>query len=141
MIAFLAIILLMTWLFITMEKEKFPAVRQDELVVSVDWNENIDMNENLRRIREMVDYSGTLTLQTNSFIGEQQFLFNRDYDQSYTQARVYVKAKDYDLIDDIEKNAYEFISKNYPEAAVDVKAQQNILKRYFQHLNRLLSLK
>ena len=41
----------MIWFFITMEKEKFPAVRQDELVVSVDWNENIDLDENLKRIR------------------------------------------------------------------------------------------
>ena len=63
-----------------------------------------------------------MTLQTNSFIGEQQFLFNRDYDQSYTQARIYIKAKDYDLKDEIEKNSYEFIRKNYPGALIDVRA-------------------
>ncbi len=50
MITFGGIIVLMIWMFIIMEKEKFPAVRQDELVVSVDWNENIDLNENLERI-------------------------------------------------------------------------------------------
>ena len=88
-----------------MEKEKFPAVRQDELVISVDWNENIDTEENLKRITELLDYSKDLVLQTNSFIGEQQFLFNRDYDQSYTQAKIYIKAKDYNLKDPIEKNS------------------------------------
>jgi len=131
MITFLLIILLMVWQFISMEKEKFPAVKQDEIVVSVDWNENIDINENLRRIKEMVDYTRPLVMQTNSFIGEQQFLFNRDYDQSYTQARVYVKANDYQLRDDIEKNAYEFISNNYPGATIDVKPQQNIFEKIF----------
>ncbi|NMC39481.1 MAG: efflux RND transporter permease subunit [Bacteroidales bacterium] len=131
MVTFLAIILLMTWLFISMEKEKFPAVKQDEIVVSVDWNENIEINENLKRIKEMVDYSNKLTLQTNLFIGEQQFLFNRDYDQSYTQAKVYVKANDHSLRDEIEKNAYEFISKNYPDATVDVSPQQNIFEKIF----------
>ena len=44
-----------------------------------------------------------MILQTNTFIGEQQFLFNRDYDQSYTQAKVYIKANDYSLKDEIEK--------------------------------------
>jgi len=44
MASFLGIIVIMVWFFITMEKTKFPAVRQDELVVSVDWNENIDIN-------------------------------------------------------------------------------------------------
>ncbi len=116
MASFLGIILIMVWLFLTMEKTKFPAVRQDELVVSVDWNENIDVNENLTRIKDLLAYSGNLTLQTNSFIGEQQFLFNRDYDQTYTQARVYIKAKDFALKDVIEKNSYEYIRKNYPAA-------------------------
>lgn len=130
-ITFFAIIVLMIGLFITMEKGRFPAVRQDELVISVDWNENIDVNENLKRIRELIEYSGSLTLQSNSFIGEQQFLFNRDYDQSFTQAKVYIKAKDYDLKNEIEENAYKFIRKNYPEAAVDVKPQRNIFEKIF----------
>lgn len=129
--SFLAIILVMMWLFVTMEKGKFPAVRQDELVISVDWNENIDVNENHRRINELLDYNKDYTLQTNSFIGEQQFLFNRDYDQSYTQARIYVKAKGYDLKSVIERNSYEFIRKNYPGALISISAQQNIFEKIF----------
>jgi multidrug efflux pump subunit AcrB len=131
MISFLGIIVLMSVLFIFMEKEKFPAVKQDELVISVDWNENIDVNENLRRIKEMVDHSKDLTLQTNSFIGEQQFLFNRDYDQSYTQARVYIKAGNYDLRNEVEKKSYDFIMKNYPGAMMEVRSQQNIFEKIF----------
>lgn len=129
--SFLGIILVMLWLFITMEKQKFPGVRQDELVVSVDWNENIDVNENHRRIAAMLVNSRDMILQTNSFIGEQQFLFNRDYDQSYTQARVYIKAKGYDLKDAVEQNTYEFIKKNYPGASVEISAQQNIFEKIF----------
>jgi multidrug efflux pump subunit AcrB len=131
MFSFLLIILLMIWLFASMEKEKFPRVRQDELVVSVDWNENIDLSENLRRVREMINASGEMTVQTNSFIGEQQFLFNRDYDQSYTQAKVYIKAKDFKVREVIEKNSYDFVSRNYPGALVSVAAQQNIFEKIF----------
>ncbi|HUV01822.1 MAG TPA: efflux RND transporter permease subunit [Bacteroidales bacterium] len=130
-VSFMAIILIMIWLFITMEKEKFPAVRQDELVVSIDWNENIDVNENLRRITELINNSGDMALQTNAFIGEQQFLFNRDYDQPYTQSKVYVKAKDYHVREVIEKNTYEFAKKNYPGALINISAQQNIFEKIF----------
>ncbi len=130
-VSFLAILLLMVWLFLTMEKEKFPAVRQDELVVSVDWNENIDLDESLRRIRELVANSKEMILQTNSYIGEQQFLFNRDYDQSYTQARIYIKATSWKMKDGIERNSYDFISKNYPEAYIAVTPQQNIFEKIF----------
>jgi multidrug efflux pump subunit AcrB len=131
MSSFLGIILVMLWLFLTMEKAKFPAVKQDELVISIDWNENIDVTENLKRIKDLVAYSGDIAVQTNSFIGEQQFLFNRDYDQSYTEARIYIKAKDYELKNTIEKNSYEFISRNYPSAQIDIKPQQNIFEKIF----------
>jgi multidrug efflux pump subunit AcrB len=131
MVSFGVIILIMVWFFITMEKEKFPAVRQDELVVSVDWNENIDLDENLKRIKQMIETSGELALQTNSFIGEQQFLFNRDYDQSYTHSKVYIKAKDFRLREVIDKSSYEFLRKKYPGATVNVAAQQNIFEKIF----------
>jgi multidrug efflux pump subunit AcrB len=131
LVSFGLIILVMIWFFVTMEKEKFPAVRQDELVVSVDWNENIDLKENLKRTKEIIEASDDLALQTNLFIGEQQFLFNRDYDQSYTQSKVYVKAKDFRLRKVIENNSHEFISRNYPGALINIEAQQNIFERIF----------
>ncbi len=80
----------------------------------------------------MIEASGDLTLQTNSFIGEQQFLFNRDYDQSYTQSKVYIKAGDFRICEAIEKNCNEFIAVNYPGATFDIAAQQNIFEKIFE---------
>lgn len=131
MITFLAIILLMVWQFATMEKEKFPSIRQDELVIAVDWNENIDAAENMKRVREMLASTGNVIVQSNSFIGEQQFLFNRDYDQSYTEAKIYIKATDYTVTNDIEKSLHGFISAGYPGAVITVSPQQNIFEKIF----------
>lgn len=131
MATFLGIILVMVWFFYTMEKEKFPAVRQDEIVIAVDWNENIDTDENLRRVSQLIDASGNNIVQSNSFIGEQQFLFNRDYDQSYTQTKIYIKAGDYRLTEDIRNKSYDFIKKNYPDAEISVAPQQNIFEKIF----------
>lgn len=131
MISFGLILLCMGWLFVTMEKEKFPAVKKDELVISIDWNENITLDENLRRTREMIAASNDHILQTNSFIGEQQFLFNRDYDQSYTQAKVYIKARGYAAADTIRTGCYGFIRNKYPGALMDIGAQQNIFEKIF----------
>lgn len=131
MITFGLIIIVMFWFFFTMKKEKFPAVRQDELVVTVDWNENIDLSENLRRVDEMIGSGGDDALQTNAFVGAQQFLFNRDYDQSYTQSRVYMKGKDYRAREAIERNIYDYLGKHYPEASVGIEAQKNIFEKIF----------
>jgi multidrug efflux pump subunit AcrB len=130
-VSFIAIIGLMVWLFMTMEKERFPAVKQDELVISIDWNENIGIEENLRRVRSLLEGDSDMILQSNLFIGEQQFLFNRDYDQSYTQAKVYIKIKDYDQKDLIEQNSQKFIRQNYPAAVIETAPQQNIFEKIF----------
>ncbi|HOP00058.1 MAG TPA: efflux RND transporter permease subunit [Bacteroidales bacterium] len=132
MVSFGVIILVMIWFLVTMEKEKFPAVRQDELVVSVDWNENIDVHENLTRNMRMLEANGNMVTQSNSFIGEQQFLFNRDYDQSYTQSKIYIKAGSYSQRETIQKNCYRFIRENYPNALVNIAAQQNIFEKIFE---------
>jgi len=131
LVSFLLLIALMIWLFITMEKEKFPVIRQDELVVTVDWNENINTGENLARCRRMLESSAGLIRQDNSFIGEQQFLFNRDYDLSYTQAKIYIKAIDYEKVSQIRKNISGFLEADYPDAVTEITPQQNIFEKIF----------
>jgi len=106
---FIGTLLLMMWFFFTMEKEKFPAVKQDEMVISVDWNENIDTEESLNRIKQLLAANSDHIVQSNSFIGEQQFLFNRDYDQTYTQAKIYIKTNDYKLVNIIKKNSQDLL--------------------------------
>ncbi|HEX2970678.1 MAG TPA: efflux RND transporter permease subunit [Bacteroidales bacterium] len=131
MVTFGLIIISMFWLFISMKKEKFPSVKQDELVISIDWNENIDLKENIRRVEEMTAESNDLALQVNAFAGEQQFLFNRDYDLTYTQAKVYMKGADFIVREEIEHRSSDFLKKNYPGATVSIEAQQNIFEKIF----------
>lgn len=131
LISFSFTIIIMIILFRTMEKEKFPEVRQDELVLSVDWNENIEIGESISRIKQLIRLNHDLIQQTNSFIGEQQFLFIRDYDQAYTQAKVYLKAKNYELKDELSSKCYKYLKGNYPEATVMVESQKNIFERIF----------
>jgi multidrug efflux pump subunit AcrB len=132
MMTFGLIILLMVWLFFALEKERFPAIKQDELVLSVDWNENIELPENLNRIRQITAFPGEKILQTNSFIGEQQFLFNRDYDQSYTQAKVYIKARDYRAQKELGREFAEMTARKWPGATVNITAQENIFEKIFK---------
>ncbi len=131
LVSFLLLIAVMIWLFITMEKEKFPAVRQDEILVKVNWNENIDTGENLARCNRMLETSTGLISQTNSFIGEQQFLFNRDYDLSSTESKIYIKANSFNVVDQIRHNIVGFIAARYPDAVVETAPQQNIFEKIF----------
>jgi multidrug efflux pump subunit AcrB len=131
MITFAGIIAFMFFMFLVLKKEKFPAVRQDELVASVEWNENIDLNENVRRSDEIISGAGDLVLQSNTFVGEQKFLFIRDYDQSYTSVKIYIKTGGYKEREKVESLLGSYIEQNYPAATLIIGAQENIFEKIF----------
>jgi len=131
LLGFVLITGVMIWMFSVMKKEKFPSVRQDEIVMTVDWNENITIDENYRRISEVVGSLGEIVISTNCFTGEQQFLFTRDFDQSYTQARVWMKLQSHEVRNSAERSIHSNISSVWPDALVAVEAQQNIFEKIF----------
>ncbi len=131
MITFGAIIGVMLLLFADLKKEKFPAVRQDELVVSVEWNENIDLGENMHRVKDLIDVAGEKVVQSNSFVGEQKFVFLRDYDQAYTSSKIYIKTHNYHEREETEKLLADYVAASYPEATLSVGVQENIFEKIF----------
>lgn len=128
---FLLLILVSIVLFTTMKKERLPSVRQDEMLVMIDWNENIDVNENASRIREVLDNCGAMVVQSNNFIGEQGFVFNRDYDQTYTQSKIYLKAESYAVYGELREKINDYISGAWPAASLSIRAQENVFEKIF----------
>jgi multidrug efflux pump subunit AcrB len=118
-------------LFMSLEKEKFPKVRHDEMVLKLDWNENIDIDESRRRIYEALERYSDEILQINAFIGEQQFIFNRGYEQGYTEARIYVRTTGFEVTPAIEEGLLRDISARYPGAVVSIAPQENIFEKLF----------
>jgi multidrug efflux pump subunit AcrB len=128
---FLLLIGVSVLFFILIPKERLPSVSQDELVVQIDWNENIDIAENSKRIMEVLNKYGHDIKQSNGFIGEQDFVFNRDFDQTYTQSRVYIKAESYDAFFRLNKVIGAYISEAWPDATVNILPQENIFEKIF----------
>lgn len=131
MITFFLLLCMMLVLFFEMKKEKFPEVKQDELLVSIDWNENIELSENAARIDELIRTMGNNALQTNAFIGEQQFFFSRDYDQPYSSAKIYIQAAGYEARNGIEELLKKYLPVSHPEATMNVTPQENIFEKIF----------
>ncbi|MDX2415717.1 MAG: efflux RND transporter permease subunit [Bacteroidales bacterium] len=131
MAVFLLLIGVSVLMFSVTDKERLPSVSQDELVVEIDWNENIDMMENNARIMEVLTKFTDYIKQSNSFIGEQDFIFNRDYDQTYTQARIYIKSESFDSFELMNEELGEFVAGGWPEATVNILPQENIFEKIF----------
>lgn len=100
------------WLFITIPKEKMPDIKQQEMIVYIEWNENIHIKENETRTREILQFLDTLTLTRSSFIGQQQFLLNRDRELTSTESEIYLKAKNYKELPKIRKKFLILLHNN-----------------------------
>lgn len=130
-VGFVLILGSLVFLFLNLEKEKFPTVRHDEIVVAIEWNENIEIEESRARIAAILDNRKDKIRQINAFIGEQQFLFNRGNEQSYTEARVYIRTTGFDITPDLERDLMRDIASAFPAAVASVSAQENIFEKLF----------
>lgn len=128
---FVLILVSLVFLFITLEKEKFPKVRHDEIVVAIEWNENIEIEESRARIAAILNRRKDQISQVNAFIGEQQFLFNRGYEQGYTEARVYIRTTGFEITPALERDLMRDIATTFPAAVASVSAQENIFEKLF----------
>ena len=131
LVLFMLLLTSVVLLFISVEKEKFPKVRHDEIVLSIDWNENIDIEESRNRIFDLLNPRMDQIRQINAFIGEQQFLFNRGYEQSYTEARVYIRTTGFDITKEFERRLLADLLAIYPAAVAGIAAQENIFEIIF----------
>lgn len=119
------------WLFIAIPKEKMPDIKQQEMIVYIEWNENIHIKENETRTREILQFLDTLTLTRSSFIGQQQFLLNRDRELTSTESEIYLKAKSYKELPKIRKKISDFITQQYPEAIVSYEPVGTVFEKIF----------
>ncbi len=124
--AWLILLLMMAgliFLYTTLPKDRLPPVVKDEIMVRIDWNERIHIDENNRRIEELVATFRNFIDQNTCLIGEQQFLLDYSAGASSSEAVIYLKAQSAaDLIsaqtaiNDFMRNRYSLALYSFEEA-------------------------
>ncbi len=117
--------------FNQIDKRQLPVLPQQETILDIDWNENIHPVENSERIQKLLSQAGKKVLQSNAFIGEQQFVLNRDLDMSAYESQLYLKAASPEVIKTIENKLKAFLASHYPVATFTFKAPENPFTKVF----------
>ena len=117
--------------FSAIDKRQLPVLPQNETLLAIDWNENIHVDENKRRVKQLIQAAGSKVQQSNAFIGEQQFVLNRDLDMSAYESQLYLKvAKPVELEETIQP-LEAYLRKHYPGASYTFKAPENPFMKVF----------
>ena len=115
----ISLILLMVvgvFIFIIIDKRQLPDLPQNETICLIDWNQAIHVDENRYRIESLVGNVKEYAVQSNAFVGEQQFILNRDIDLSANETQLYFKTKSPEELLRLESKFSEMMRKKYPDA-------------------------
>jgi len=116
---------------IKIRREQLPRIRKPDLFVNIDWNSNIDIYENERRVRLLVDSCRVLLRSSEALIGEQQYLLNQDKDLSVYQCRLYLDALNPTIADSLKGRLRVIMERDYPGALFNIEPPRTIFEKLF----------
>ena len=123
-------ILVAVVLFKTMDYSQLPIINQNEAIVQIDWNENIHVHENQRRINQL--FSENQDVKTVfSQVGEQQYLLQKENTKSFSEATIYIQTATIKKLKTVEKQIKQLVSERFPDAKVEIDPPKNIFEYLF----------
>ena len=118
-------------MFRVMPKSTMPHIDHTETMVMVEWNENIHVDENNRRICELMQSADSLTIEHAGYVGHRQYLLDKENDLSPSEARLYFRTANASDIDELPSYLAEWTKANYPQAVITFSPPENIFEKIF----------
>lgn len=129
---FIAATLLMVpacaFLFMVMRQERMPEIDSSETLVRIDWNENINLDENRRRTSALTDSAATVY---SANIGPQDYLLSSDIDLSSAESELYFLTENPSEVAPLRQRIADRIAHDYPSATVQFSKTENIFEKIF----------
>lgn len=123
---------LIFFLFQVVEKRKMPYLDHSENIVTVEWNENIHVDENRARTLDLLAaVQSDSVLQSSALVGEQQFLLQGDGQLMASETSIYLKSFDTETIEAVTGRVLDYIGRKYPKAKVSVSPPENVFEKVF----------
>lgn len=119
------------WLFSFIRKEKMPDISQNELMVNIEWNENIHLQENNRRTASLLQHIEKEIIENSALIGRQQYLLNREREKTVTESEIYLKLPTTEDIPRIKETISKYMTERYPLAIVSYSPVGTIFEKIF----------
>lgn len=117
---------LSVWLARHIEKERMPAVAQEDTLLTIDWNRNISAEENDHRVAQLMQAIGGHVETSTCMIGAQQFMLAHTEDITASEAVLYLKLADTRELAAIKRITCTFMQQHYPQASATFRTPGNL---------------
>ena len=127
----LATLPLCVFFFFYLEKERMPEIEQNELVMRIEWNENIHVDENRRRVNELMKQTDGQVKEHTAYVGMQDYILNGGSELSATEAELYFKTEEPAGIPPLQELLNKEIKAKYPLAVLTFSPPETIFEKLF----------
>ncbi|MCI5665030.1 MAG: efflux RND transporter permease subunit [Mediterranea sp.] len=117
--------------FYGIRKERMPAIDQNELMVRLEWNENIHLDENRRRVDALQQTLREETVEQTAAVGQQDYLLNRDRALSTSECELYFKTERPEQIRPLQQKIFRWVKEAYPQAVVSFAPPETLFEKLF----------
>jgi multidrug efflux pump subunit AcrB len=118
-------------MFFVLPVERMPEIDQSEAIVKVEWNENINVDENAARVNAVLSGLDSTVVMHSAYIGVQDFLLDAGSELSPSEAEIYIKTASTSDIGPAQKRITELLQQKYPSALATFSPPENIFEKIF----------
>ncbi|MBS4013002.1 MAG: efflux RND transporter permease subunit [Bacteroidetes bacterium] len=112
-------------------KERLPGIERNEIVLFIDWNENIHLNENNKRIFSLLEQTKQRIEHSTVYSGRQQFMLGSSKTSNEQQAYIYLKCHSENELNRLINDINSFFGLNYPFATINFNDAENLFDMIF----------
>ena len=112
--------------------EQMPPIEINEILIKTDWNNSIHIEENQKRVNDIIATFENQCEEISCFVGEKQFFLNREDNQDPNEAEFYIKTKDNASLVYTVQQIRKYIHSKYPDARVEIEKVKNLFEQMFE---------
>lgn len=122
---------LCVFFFFFIGKERMPDIEENELIVRIEWNENIHVDENRKRVDALFKELDGHSLEQTASVGRQDFILNRERELSSSEAELYFRTETSGAIAPLEQEIYRRLKERYPLSVISFSPPETVFEKLF----------
>lgn len=120
---------LCVFFFFFIDKERMPDIEENELIVRIEWNENIHVDENRKRVDALFKELDGRSLEQTASVGRQDFILNRERELSSSEAELYFRTETSGEIAPLEQEIYRRLKERYPLSVISFSPPETVFEK------------
>lgn len=119
------------FMFYFIDKERMPKIDQNELMVRIEWNENIHVDENRRRVEGLMRALKDDVVEQTADVAQQDYLLDREQPLSSSESELYFKTETSEGIAPLQAKITRMLQSDYPQAVVSFAPPETVFEKLF----------